>query len=181
MTAGNLREQKSIKIGNIRRNTMSLQRFCERSLITISPEQTVVEACQRLYEKNVGCLLAVENGRLKGILTDRDIALKVTREKKDAQQTKVRDVMTPNPIAISVNRKLSDLTTLMHAHHVRRVPIIDTNDAVIGLVTLDDLLVLLSNEMVDMRETVTGTLFSKPAPVEHLEATLPLEWITSYL
>jgi hypothetical protein len=45
---------------------------------------------------------------------------------------------------------------------------------------LDDLLVLLSNEMVDMRETVSAGLFSRPAPIEHLEAT-PLDWLTSYL
>jgi signal-transduction protein with cAMP-binding, CBS, and nucleotidyltransferase domain len=100
--------------------------------------------------------------------------------RKDSQQTKVRDVMTPNPVSIPVNRNLSDLTTLMHARHVRRVPIVDTNENVIGLVTLDDLLILLSNEMVDLRETVSAALFNRPALVEHLEA-MPLEWLTSYL
>ena len=159
---------------------MSLQKFCERPVITISPEQSVLEACQLLRNKNIGCLLAVEDGKLQGILTDRDIALNVAGTRKDPQQTKVRDIMTTNPVAIPVNRKLSDLTALMHTRHVRRMPIVDANENVIGLVTLDDLLVLLSNEMVDMRETVSAALFSKPAPLEHLEA-MPLEWITSYL
>jgi predicted transcriptional regulator len=79
-----------------------------------------------------------------------------------------------------VNRKLSDLTTVMHTYHVRRVPIVDEQDKVVGLVTLDDLLVLLSNEMGDMRESVSGALFHPPAPIEHLEA-MPLDWISSYL
>lgn len=159
---------------------MSLQRFCERPVITISPEQSVLEACQLLRNKNIGCLVAVEDGQLRGMLTDRDIALQVAGTQKDPQQTRVQDIMTTNPVSIPVNRKLSDLTALMHARHVRRVPIVDATEKVIGLVTLDDLLVLLSNEMVDMRETVSARLFSKPAPIEHLEA-LPLEWLTSSL
>ncbi len=161
---------------------MSLQKFCERPVITISPEQSIVEACQLLRDKNTGCLLAVEDGKLRGILTDRDIALNVAGTKKDPQQTKVREVMTTDPVSIPVNRKLSHLTALMHSRHVWRMPIVDANEKVIGLVTLDDLLVLLSNEMmVDMRETVSVALFSKPAPVEHCEAAMPLDWITSYL
>jgi CBS-domain-containing membrane protein len=66
----------------------------------------------------------------------------------------------------------------MHSRHVRRMPIVDRNEKVIGLVALDDLLVLRSNEMVDMRETVSAALFSKPARAEE-EA--PMEWIISYL
>src|SRR5215813_3269544 len=125
---------------------MSLQKFCERPLVTISPEQNIVEACQALREKNIGCLVAVEDGKLRGILTDRDIALKVVGEKKDPQKTKVRDVMTANPAHIGVQRTLHDLTSLMHAQHVRRVPIVD-GDKVVGLITLDDLLILLGQEM----------------------------------
>ena len=79
---------------------MSLQKFCERPVVTVSPEQNITAACQLLREKNVGCLVAVENGKLCGILTDRDIALKVSGEKKDPQQTTVRAVMTENPLSM---------------------------------------------------------------------------------
>jgi Mg/Co/Ni transporter MgtE len=92
----------------------------------------------------------------------------------------LREVMTTKPASIPVSRKISDLTTVMHTYHVRRVPIVDEHDRVVGLVTLDDLLVLLGNEMVDMQESVSGTLFSPPAPIEHLEG-MPLNWISSYL
>jgi signal-transduction protein with cAMP-binding, CBS, and nucleotidyltransferase domain len=125
--------------------------------------------------------VVVEDGQLRGILTDRDIALNVTGARRDPQQTKVREVMTANPVSIPVNRKLSDLTVLMHARHVRRMPIVDAHEKVVGLVTLDDLLVLLSHEIVDMRETVSAALFSRPAPIEHLAAALPLHLITAYL
>jgi CBS domain-containing protein len=156
---------------------MSLQQFCDRPVITIAPEQTISEACTLLQDKNVGCLVVVENGALCGILTDRDIALKVTGADKHARQTKVREVMTANPARISVNKNLSDLASLMHAFHIRRVPIVDGVNTPLGLVTLDDLLVLLGREMADVGESVAAALFRKPA---RSEEEAPMEWIISY-
>ena len=86
----------------------------------------------------MGCIVATEANQVRGILTDRDIALKVTGEKRDPQRTTVGEVMHANPIRISVDKSLRDLTSLMHAHHVRRVPIVDGGDKVLGIVTLDD-------------------------------------------
>jgi CBS domain-containing protein len=160
---------------------MSLQKFCERPVVTVSLEQNIVEACQLMREKNVGCLVAVEGEKLRGILTDRDIALKVTAEKKDPQQTKVRDIMTANPTRIVVSKTLHDLTALMHTHHVRRVPIMDGADKVLGMVTLDDLLILLGQELADIGQGVSGALFRQPTPAGVEESPLPLEWLMSYL
>jgi CBS domain-containing protein len=160
---------------------MSLQKFCARPVVTISPEQPIVEACQLLRDKNVGCLVAVDSEKPCGILTDRDIALKVIGEKKDPQRTKVRDIMTTNPTCISVTKTLHDLTALMHSHHVRRVPIVDGKDKVLGMVTLDDLLMLLGQEMADIGQGVSGALFRPPVPVASEEAPLPLDWLMSYL
>ena len=160
---------------------MSLQQFCERAVVTIAPDQSIAEACRLLREKNVGCVVATEGDTVRGILTDRDIALKVTGEKKDPQQTKVREIMSPNPTRIAVNKSLHDLTTLMHTHHVRRVPIVDGGDKVLGIVTLDDLLVLLGDEMSDLGKGIAGALFRKPSPNEPTESDMPLSWLMSYL
>ena len=160
---------------------MSLEKFCERPVVTISPEQNIIAACQLMREKNVGCLVAVEGEKLRGILTDRDIALKVTAEKKDPQQTKVRDIMTANPNRIAVNKTLHDLTALMHAHHVRRVPIVDGGDKVVGMITLDDLLILLGQELADIGQGVSGALFRQPSPAGEEESPMPLQWLMSYL
>jgi CBS domain-containing protein len=159
---------------------MSLQKFCERPVVTITPDQPIVAACKLLSEKNVGCLVAVENGKLSGILTDRDIALKVTGEKKDPQQTTVREVMTADPMRVAVNKTLHDLTSLMHMYHVRRVPIVD-GDKVVGMVTLDDLIMLLGQELADIGQGVSGALFYKPSPSGQEPSPLPIEWLVSYL
>jgi CBS domain-containing protein len=138
---------------------MSLQKFCERPLVTISSAMSIVEACQMMWEKNVGCVIAIDAGKPCGILTDRDAALKIVREKKDPQQTTVREIMTPNLVCIGVDKPLHELTTLMRQHLVRRVPIVNEGKKVIGLVTLDDLLMLLGEEMSDLGQASLG-LFS---------------------
>ena len=144
---------------------MSLQRFCKRPIVAITPEKSIMEACQLLEERNIGCLVVEERGKLCGILTDRDIALRVTGRGKDPQLTHVGMVMTANPVRIPVDSTLHELTMLMHGQHVRRVPIIDASGRAIGIVTLDDLLVLLGDEMSDLTKTVSEAFFRKPAEV----------------
>lgn len=134
---------------------MSLEMFCRRPLMTISPRSSVYDACQILREKKIGCLIAQENGKLDGILTDRDIALKVAGEGRDPRQVKVGEIMTPNPARISVDKELHDLTALMHALHVRRMPITDDGGKAVGIATLDDVLVMLSDEMWEMGRSVS--------------------------
>lgn len=158
---------------------MSLQQFCQRSVITVSPDQTVVEACRLLAERNIGCLVVADAGKLCGILTDRDITLKVIGERKDPQQTTVREIMTPHPAHITVDKTLHELTALMHTQHVRRVPIVNETQAVVGLVTLDDLLMLLSEEMADLGRGIFGAL--QEAEAQLTEVHPPFGWLMSYL
>lgn len=138
---------------------MSLQEFCQRSVVSISPRGSIVEACRLMESKNVGCMVVQEDGKLCGVLTDRDIALKVAGESRDPQGTKVGDVMTKNPVRISVDKGLQELTSLMHSSHVRRVPIVNGLDKVLGIVTLDDLIALIGDEMSDIGGTVSEAFF----------------------
>jgi CBS domain-containing protein len=134
---------------------MSLLDFCRKPVVTISPENTIVEACRMLKENNVGCLIVESQGKLCGILTDRDVALKVTGEEKEPRTTQVGEVMTHDPIRISVDKDLHHLTSLMHAFHVRRVPVVDGYDTTLGIITLDDLIALLGEEMSEIGKAVS--------------------------
>ena len=160
---------------------MSLQKFCAKPIVTVAPQQTIVEACRLLHDKNVGCLIVTEGGTLRGILTDRDIALKVIAEGKDPQETHVHDVMTANPAHITMDKTVHDLTALMHERHVRRVPIVDGGGLVVGLMTLDDLAVLLGQELADLGKGIAVALFSKPPTVDEPELVPPFGWLMSYL
>ncbi len=134
---------------------MSLQSYCRKPVIRVAPDAKVTEACQLMEQNNIGCLIAEREGRLCGIITDRDIALRVAGAKRDPDQTLVKDIMTPDPIRISVDKDLRQLTALMHAHHVRRVPIVNGLDTTLGIVTLDDLIAQLGDEMSEIGKAIS--------------------------
>jgi CBS domain-containing protein len=134
---------------------MSLQEFCRKPVIKISSDANITEACRLMERYNVGCLLVENNGRLCGIVTDRDIALRVAGPARDPWKTTVAEIMTPDPIRISVDKDVHHLTSLMHAYHVRRVPIVDGSDTTLGIVTMDDLIPLLSDEMSEIGKTIS--------------------------
>ena len=137
---------------------MSLQSFCRKRVATISPERSIAEACWLMKEKNVGCLIAEQQGKLCGIITDRDIALKVTGEEKDPLTTMVQEIMTSDPVRISVDKDLPELVSLMHSRHVRRVPIVNETELTLGIVTLDDLIALFGYEMSEIGKAIAEEL-----------------------
>ncbi|MGN6719506.1 MAG: CBS domain-containing protein [Candidatus Binatia bacterium] len=126
---------------------MSLETFCRKPLVKVEPDTSITEACELMAQNNIGCLVVEQNGKLCGILTDRDIALRVAGTGRDSQTTRVKEIMTPDPIRISADKDLTQLTALMHAYHVRRVPIVNGFDTTLGIVTLDDLVAQLGAEM----------------------------------
>lgn len=141
---------------------MSLREFCQRQVISIAPESNILEACRLMQMNNIGCLVVQERGKMCGILTDRDIALKVAGESRSPQRTKAREIMSHSPVRIPVEQSLRQLTNLMRVHRVRRVPIVNGVDEVLGIVTMDDIIALISGEMSDLGRTVgemlpTGT------------------------
>mgnify|MGYP001171347181 FL=1 len=133
---------------------MSLQEFCRKPVIKIPADANITEACRLMERYNVGCLLTETNGRLCGILTDRDIALRVAGPARDPWKTTVAEIMTPDPIRISVDKDVHHLISLMHAYHVRRVPIVNGFDAAVGIVTMDDLIAILGDEMSDIGKAI---------------------------
>jgi CBS domain-containing protein len=134
---------------------MSLQNYCQKPVIRVAPDTNITEACQLMEQNNVGCLIAEREGRLCGIVTDRDIALRVAGAKRDPDKTMVKDIMTPDPIRISVDKDLHHLTAMMHAYHVRRVPIVNGFDTTLGIVTLDDLIAQLGDEMSEIGKAIS--------------------------
>ena len=134
---------------------MSLQNYCQKPVIRVAPDTNITEACQLMEQNNVGCLIAEREGRLCGIVTDRDIALRVAGAKRDSDKTLVKDIMTPDPIRISVDKNLHHLTAMMHAYHVRRVPIVNGFDTTLGIVTLDDLIAQLGDEMSEIGKAIS--------------------------
>ncbi|MFP5235096.1 MAG: CBS domain-containing protein [Acidobacteriota bacterium] len=107
-------------------------------VLALDPEQSVYEALQMMAEYDVGCLMVCEQGRLVGILSERDYARKGVLKGHLSQETKVRDMMTSPVLSITPEHTVDDCMNLMTERHFRHLPVLDGNK-VIGMVSIGDL------------------------------------------
>jgi CBS domain-containing protein len=137
---------------------MSLERVCSKTVVTISPEATVLEAANLMRSKHVGCVLAVNDSRPVGILTDRDIVLGVVASARKPAETSVRETMTANLTTVNVNYDLLDAVRLMRSRGVRRLPVVDEHRHLLGIITMDDVLTAFGAEMGELAGAVQKEL-----------------------
>lgn len=105
---------------------------------TISPTATVYEAIQEMANRGVGALLVMSEGRLDGIISERDYARKVILKDRSSKQLQVREVMTSKVITATPRDTVEECMRLMTEHRVRHLPVMDAND-VVGIVSIGDL------------------------------------------
>jgi CBS domain-containing protein len=147
---------------------MSLIDFCRKDVVTVFPEATVQEAAVKLCDEGVGALVVVADGnRPIGMVTDRDLVLRVIAEDQDPARTRVADVMTqPAQIAGPLDR-LDTTIARMRDLGVRRTPIVSPDGLLIGLLSADDLVELLGRELHDLgdaaREEVEASQSARAA------------------
>jgi CBS domain-containing protein len=128
-----------------------LARKGDSNVVTISPEQTVVEAARLMNDQGIGGLLVVEDGELVGVFTERDVLRRVVASRLDSAETKIRDVMTPDPITCSPETLLDECRSLMTERRIRHLPVVGADDLV-GVVTIGDLMAM---EVAETRETIS--------------------------
>src|SRR5689334_6119134 len=103
---------------------MSLREF-ERAVVCVSLETSVVDAARRMRDARVGCVVVSRAHQPMGILTDRDIAVRVVAEGRDPHKTKVSDVVTYDAVTLQTSDTRQTALTRMREHGVRRLPILD--------------------------------------------------------
>jgi CBS domain-containing protein len=106
---------------------------------TAPPSLTVSEAARLMKEKRVGAVLVVEDGRLTGIFTERDVLYRVVAEGRDVQATRLADVMTRNPQTIHPDKPFPDALHMMHEGGYRHVPVVEDGKP-IGIISARDAL-----------------------------------------
>lgn len=126
---------------------MSLRHSLERELVSCNPEATVADAAKLMDGTNIGAVVVTRDGRPEGILTDRDIVIRCVAEDLDCQSTLVQDVMSSPVACLSLDTGIFNVVQCMRKNGVRRVPIVDDNGIAVGLVSMGDVLQLLSEEI----------------------------------
>ncbi len=113
-----------------------------RQVFTISPESTVFDALRLMAEKNVGALVVISGDSLAGIFSERDYARKVVLRGKFSHDTRVHEIMTPNPIAIYGETEIEECMRLMTDYQVRHLPVLEGR-SVVGVVSIGDVVKLI--------------------------------------
>ena len=120
---------------------MQIREVMTEGAEVINSHAPAIEAAAKMRELNVGSLPVCDGERLEGLLTDRDIAVRLVAEGLDASMTKVNEIMTPGATYCYDDQTLEEAAEVMEAHQIRRLPILDRNKRLVGILSLGDLAV----------------------------------------
>jgi CBS domain-containing protein len=105
---------------------------------SISPDTLVYDAIALMADKNIGALLVVDNGKLVGIISERDYTRKIALKGKSSKQTRVKEILSGQVIRVSPAHTVEDCMRLMTDHRIRHLPVLD-GEKIIGVISIGDL------------------------------------------
>jgi CBS domain-containing protein len=117
---------------------LSVLRLKAPGVWSISPDSTVYEAIERMADKRVGALVVLRDGKLAGIVSERDYARKVILRSKHSQETRVHEIMTAPAISVGPDHSIHECMRIMSANRVRHLPVVE-EETVVGIVSIGDL------------------------------------------
>lgn len=132
---------------------MKINDIFTRIVITARPEESLAAVAVKMREHNVGAVVVEEDRRPVGIITDRDLAMALGA-RGVSPQVPVKEVMTRNVLAIPEDTGIFTATKYIRDRQVRRLPIVDREDRLVGMVSLDDLLRALAGELFNLAEGI---------------------------
>lgn len=139
---------------------MSIGDICNREVVTINAEVSGIEAAKLMREHHVGDLVITERRKGKyvpiGIVTDRDIIMEIIALGLDAAVISAGDIMVPSLATINEKSGVFEAIQFMRGKGVRRLPVTDDHGYLVGIVTLDDLLLLLVDELSALTKIITS-------------------------
>jgi CBS domain-containing protein len=118
--------------------TLKVEDVMVREVITIDENSTVKEAAEVMNKFEIGCLIAVRKGKAMGIITERDLLKRVVADAKNANKTKVKDVMSSPLVVVEPNIDLEEAVKLMFQMKIKKLPVVEEK-RLVGLVTLTDM------------------------------------------
>lgn len=130
--------------------------FCGNDfVIGTGPEMSVRAAARRMAEEGVGSLIVIDrSGVLAGVITDRDITVRVVARGLDPSRTTVSEAMSSPPVTISNTAEVSEAIQLMRGASVRRLPVLDRHGKAVGVVSFDDLFIHSSRALANLADMI---------------------------
>ena len=139
---------------------MPVKDVARTGVMTAHRDQSAGNLATVMKEEQVGSVVIEDDGQPVGIVTDRDLVLEVLEPRLDPSEVTAGDVMTATPVTVTDDEGLFETIREMHEESVRRLPVVDATGAIAGIVTLDDLLVLLTDEL----DNLAGVIEAESPP-----------------
>ncbi len=115
------------------------------TVLTVDRDATVFDAIQKMVGENVGSVIVTHGETIAGILTERDYLRRIVLEGRTSKTTRVHEVMSPKLICVDPSRSIDDCMAIMTQQRIRHLPVMDQG-AIVGIVSIGDLVKYLSNE-----------------------------------
>lgn len=140
-----------------------IRSIVREQVVSASPDTSLADLAQLMEEENVGSVVIVEDEKPRGIVTDRDITIEVVAHGRDSTSMTAADVMSGDLVTVGVDSGVFDVIRTMEESSVRRIPAVDADGRLVGIVTFDDFVVLLGRELKLLGDVVEAEI----PPYEH--------------
>ncbi len=133
---------------------MRIGEYCNREVVVVEEDKSITEAAAIMREYHVGDVIIAKTQYGKqvptGIFTDRDIAVEIVAKGADPESVSVADAMGVDLITVHEDDDLMHVIEVMRDKGIRRVPVVDSDEALVGIMTVDDLIDIMSEVLVDI-------------------------------
>jgi len=137
---------------------MEVAAIMSKKVVMVGPEDTVEKACRLMDDEDVGCVLVLDAGRKPiGLLTDRDVVTRGVAKGRRLSELAVQEIMTRNPFAVKPTEPVMLAAKRMAGLLVRRLPVVDDEGRAVGVVSVDDFLLVLITELSNVATAIVGT------------------------
>jgi len=133
---------------------MPLDDLIRRFPETLPPTATCSAAARMMREANVGAVVVVEGSKPLGLVTDRDLAVRVVGEGLDPGRVELAKIMSGEPIFLSERRSVESVISVMRDLAIRRVMVVDDEGDLIGVIAMDDLLLRVATDLGGLAEAI---------------------------
>lgn len=134
---------------------MAIGDYCTRDVCTVERSDTLREAARKLGEAGVGCLVVLDGAAVAGVVTDRDLALSTLARGHDPDATGVGELVAERAaVVVHEDSSLGVAAGMMRRHAIRRLPVLDADERLVGLIASDDLMRMVSRELSGLARAI---------------------------